>query len=145
MGQAQIVNTLGAPFVLEGLFGEVNAEAMDTEPNSELAGDAMGMYVEDDVEGAAVTADGGMIVDNDGAAANNIGTLCVFQPTEPRLETVKNVYCTVGPRPRHNNRLQTQTQMHSLTRHCWDFRTCGRCCTGPLEELEGCRSTVDAR
>ena len=75
------MNTLGAPFVLEGLFGEVDAEAMDTEPNSELAGDAMGMYVEDDMEGAAATTDGGMIVDNDGAAANNIDALYVFQPT----------------------------------------------------------------
>jgi hypothetical protein len=28
----------------------------------------MGMDVEDDVEGAAATADGGMIVDDDGAA-----------------------------------------------------------------------------
>jgi len=77
------VNTLGAPFVLEGLFGEVDAEAMDTEPNSELAGDAMGMYVEDDVEGAAVTADGGMIVDDDGTAAQKSSTLCVFHPTNP--------------------------------------------------------------
>jgi len=41
MGLAQIVNAVGAPFVLEGLFGEV--EAMDTEPNLELAGDAMGV------------------------------------------------------------------------------------------------------
>ena len=80
-GQAQIVKALSTPFVLEGLFGEVDAEVMDTKPNSEVAGDAMGMYVEDDMEGAAATTDGGMIVDNDGAAANNIDALYVFQPT----------------------------------------------------------------
>jgi len=80
-GQSQIVNALGAPFVLEGLFGEVDAEAMDIEPNSELAGDAMGMDVEDDMEGAAATADGRMIVDDDGTAAQNSSTLCVFHPT----------------------------------------------------------------
>jgi hypothetical protein len=66
------VNALSAPFVLEGLFGEADAEAMDAEPDSELAADAMGMDVEDDAEG-------GMIVDDDGAA-NNIGTVCVFHP-----------------------------------------------------------------
>jgi hypothetical protein len=48
----------------------------------------MGRDVEDDAEGPAATADGRMIVDDDGAA-DNIGTLCVFQPTYPRLETVK--------------------------------------------------------
>jgi hypothetical protein len=74
------VNALGAPFVLEGLFGEADAEAIDAEPDSGLAADAMGMDVEDDAEGAAGTADGGMIVDDDGAA-NNIGTLCVSHPT----------------------------------------------------------------
>jgi hypothetical protein len=62
----------------------------------------MGMDVEDDAEGAAATADGGTIVEDDGAAVNNIGTLCVFHPTYPRLETVKNDHRTVGPRPRHN-------------------------------------------
>ena len=51
---------------------------MDAEPNSELAAGGTGMDVEDDA------ADGGMIVDDDGAA-NNIGTLCVFLPN-PRLE-----------------------------------------------------------
>jgi hypothetical protein len=62
----------------------------------------MGMDVEDDAEGTAATVDGGMIVDAD-SAANNIGTLCVFQPTYPRLETVKKVYRTiVGSRPLHN-------------------------------------------
>ena len=47
---------------------------MDAEPDLGLAAGAMGMDVEDD------TADGGMIVDDDGAA-NIIGTLCVFHPT----------------------------------------------------------------
>ena len=98
-GQAQIVNALGASFVLEGPFGDADADAIDAEPSSELAGDAMGMDVEDEVEGVAATADGGMIVDDDGSA-NNI--VCVFQPTYPHLETVKKVYRTVGPRPRHN-------------------------------------------
>jgi hypothetical protein len=55
-GRAQIVNALGMPFVLEGLF--VEAEAIDAEPDSELAADAMGVDVEDDAEGAAATADG---------------------------------------------------------------------------------------
>jgi hypothetical protein len=101
-GQAQIVNALSAPFVLEGLFGEADAEAMDAEPDSEPAADTIGMDVENDAEGAAATADGGMIVDDDGAATNGIGILCVFQSTYPRLETVKKVYRTVGPRPQHN-------------------------------------------
>jgi len=87
--QAHIVNALGTPFVLEGLFGEADAEAIDAEPDSELAADAMGMDVENGAEGVAATADGGMIVDDDGAARNHIGTLCVFHPTYPRLETVK--------------------------------------------------------
>jgi hypothetical protein len=52
------VNALCAPFVLEGLFGEADAEAIDAEPDSELAADAMGMDVEDEAEGAAATADG---------------------------------------------------------------------------------------
>ena len=30
-------------------------------------------------------------VDDDSAAANNVGTLCVFQPTYPCLETVKKI------------------------------------------------------
>jgi nuclear GTP-binding protein len=81
-GQAQIVNALGVPFVLEGLFGEADAEAIDAEHDSELAADAMGMDVEDDAEGATATGDGGMLVDDD-STANNIGTLCVFQPTYP--------------------------------------------------------------
>ena len=68
------MNSLGTPFVLEGLLGEADAEAMDVEPDSELAAGAMGIDVEDDA------ADGGMIVEDDGAA-NSIGTLCVFHPT----------------------------------------------------------------
>jgi hypothetical protein len=84
------VNALGTPFVLEGLFGEADAEAIDAEPDSEPAAGAMGMVVEDDAEGPAATADGGMIIDDD-RAANNIGSLCVFQPTYPRLETVKGL------------------------------------------------------
>ncbi len=95
------MNALGAPFVLDGLFGEADAEAMDAEPDSELAADTMGMDVEGDTAGAAATADGGMIVDDDGAS-NNIGTMCVFHSNLPRLETVKKVYRTAGPRPRHN-------------------------------------------
>lgn len=98
-GQAQIVNALGAPFVLEGLFGEADAEAMDAEPDSEITADAMGMDVEDNREGMAAIPDSGMIVD-DGGAANKIGTLCVFPPT--RLETVKDIYRAVVPRPHHN-------------------------------------------
>jgi len=35
----------------------------------------------DDVEGAVVTADGGIIVNDDSSATKNIGTLCMFQPT----------------------------------------------------------------
>jgi len=57
-GQEQTVNTLGASFVLKGLLGEADAEAIDAEPDSELAADVMGMDVEDDAEGEAVTADG---------------------------------------------------------------------------------------
>jgi hypothetical protein len=70
------VNALGAPYVLEGLFGEADAES-DSEP----AADAMGIDLEDDAEGAAATVeqDGGMIVD-DGGAANNTDTLCVNLP-----------------------------------------------------------------
>jgi hypothetical protein len=34
------------PFILEGLFDEADAEAMDAEPDLELAADAMGMDVE---------------------------------------------------------------------------------------------------
>ena len=68
------MNALGELFVLGGLFGEADAEAMDAEPDSELAAGSMGMDVEDDA------ADGGMVVDDD-SAANNISPLCVFHPT----------------------------------------------------------------
>ena len=44
-------------------------KAIDAEPGSGLAAGVMGMDVEDDA------ADGGMIVDDDGASNNNIGTL----------------------------------------------------------------------
>ena len=72
----------------KGLFGEADAEMIDAKPHSELAADAMDTDVEDDAEGAAATADGGMIVDDDDAI-NNFGTLCVFNPTYSRLETNK--------------------------------------------------------
>ena len=72
-GQTQCVNILGTPFALEGLFGEADAEAMDAEPDSELATGAIGMDVEDDA------ADRGMIVDDDGAA-NNTHYACSIQP-----------------------------------------------------------------
>jgi nuclear GTP-binding protein len=32
-GQVQIVNAFGAPFMLEGLFSEADAEAMDADPD----------------------------------------------------------------------------------------------------------------
>ncbi|KAF8465798.1 P-loop containing nucleoside triphosphate hydrolase protein [Russula ochroleuca] len=84
-GQAQIVSALGTPFVLEGLFGEADAEAMDAEPDLEPATDVMSMDVEGDAEGAAATAEGGMIIDDDSGAKNNtsIGTSCVFHPYPP--------------------------------------------------------------
>jgi hypothetical protein len=72
-GHAQIVSAFGAPFMLEGLFGEVDAEAMDADPDSNPATDNAGMEVEDE---AAVTADRGMIVDDDYSA----GSPCVLQP-----------------------------------------------------------------
>jgi nuclear GTP-binding protein len=80
-GHAQIVNAFGAPFVLEGLFGEADAEAMDAEPGLEPAADNLGMDVEDDA--APVVTDGGMIVDDD----NNHGVdpLCVLQTPFPDL------------------------------------------------------------
>jgi len=49
------VTALGTPFVLEGLFGEADAGAMDAEPDSELAADAMGMKGS---ERTTATADG---------------------------------------------------------------------------------------
>ena len=61
-GTAQIVSALSAPFVLEGLFGEADAEAMDAEP--ELEGSSAAAGVGMDVEDGAA-ADGGMVVDDD--------------------------------------------------------------------------------
>jgi hypothetical protein len=53
------VNALDMPFVLYWkACSFVEAEAIDTGPDSELAADAMGVDVEDDAEGAAATADG---------------------------------------------------------------------------------------
>ncbi|KAH8995964.1 P-loop containing nucleoside triphosphate hydrolase protein [Lactarius akahatsu] len=60
-GSAQIVGALGAPFVLEGLFGEADAEAMmDAEPAADDAAYS-GMDVEDE-------ARGGMQIDDDDSA-----------------------------------------------------------------------------
>ncbi len=57
------MNAFGTPFTLEGLFGEADAEAMDTDPDSEPGAHNIGMDVEDDAgSGLAVR---GMIVDND--------------------------------------------------------------------------------
>jgi hypothetical protein len=33
-GHAQIMNAFGAPFMVEGLFGAADAEAMDADPDS---------------------------------------------------------------------------------------------------------------
>jgi nuclear GTP-binding protein len=69
-GHAQIVNAFGAPFMLEGLFGEADAEAMDADPDSEPAEDNIGMDVEDDAgSGPAL---GWMTVDEN--------TPCVHHP-----------------------------------------------------------------
>jgi nuclear GTP-binding protein len=59
-GNAQIVNALGAPFVLEGLFGEADAAAMDAEPEPEGSFTSVGMDVEDEI-----AADGSMVIDED--------------------------------------------------------------------------------
>ena len=47
MGQTQILKALGTPFVLERLFGNADAEAMEAKSDSEQAAGAMGMDVED--------------------------------------------------------------------------------------------------
>jgi len=65
-GHAQIVNTFSVPFVLDGLFGEANAEAMDAELDSEPTADSV----------AAVVADGGVIVNDDNS--HGVGPLCVL-------------------------------------------------------------------
>jgi hypothetical protein len=41
------VNAFGAPFMLEGLFSEADAEAMNADADSEPAADNIGMDVED--------------------------------------------------------------------------------------------------
>jgi hypothetical protein len=56
------VNAFGAPFMLEGLFGEADAEATDADADSKLAADNIGMDVEDDARTGP--AGGGMIVDD---------------------------------------------------------------------------------
>jgi hypothetical protein len=61
------VNALGAPFLLEGLFGEAGAKAIDASPDSELAADVMGMDVEDGAERRRPRT-GGVIADDDAAA-----------------------------------------------------------------------------
>jgi len=78
-GQVQLVNAFGAPFMLEGLFGEADAEAMDADTDSEPAADNIGMDIEDDTgSGLAVR---GMIVDDDIA--------CVLHPTLTLFPAVK--------------------------------------------------------
>jgi hypothetical protein len=56
--------------MLEGLFGEADAEAMDADPDSEPAANNIGMDVEDDA--GPRPAPRGMIVDED--------TPCVLHP-----------------------------------------------------------------
>ena len=78
-GHAQIANVFGTPFMLEGLFGEADAEAMDADPDLEPSAHNIGMDVEDDAEsGPAV---GGTIVDDDIA--------CVPHPTPTLFPAVK--------------------------------------------------------
>jgi nuclear GTP-binding protein len=62
-GHAQIVNAFGAPFMLEGLSGEADAEAMDADPDSEPAADNIGMDIEDDA--GPGPAPRGMVDDED--------------------------------------------------------------------------------
>ena len=66
-GNAQFVSALGAPFVLEGLFGEADAEAMmDADADVDADADA-GMDVEDDDDEARGLGGGGsMQIDHDG-------------------------------------------------------------------------------
>lgn len=87
------MSELGTPFVLEGLFGEADAEAMDAEPDLDPAADFVSMDVEDDT---AATADGGMIVDDDDDAKNkvSVGSLYVFRTFSLVCEAVKKVYRT---------------------------------------------------
>ena len=77
--------------VLEGLFGDVGADAIDAEPNLELAADTMGVDIDNDAKGAAATADGGMMANNDGPAANNVSTLCATYPCLEAVNKIKDV------------------------------------------------------
>ena len=65
--------------MLEGLFGEADAEAMDADPDMEPAVYNIGVDVEDDAgSGPAL---GGMIIDED--------TQCVLHPnSQPSFPTV---------------------------------------------------------
>jgi hypothetical protein len=42
-GHTQIVNVFGTPFMLESLFGEADAEAMDADPDLERGAHNIGM------------------------------------------------------------------------------------------------------
>jgi nuclear GTP-binding protein len=78
-GHAQIVNAFGAPFMLVGLFGEADVEAMDADTDSEPAAENIGMDIEDDARsGPAVRW---MIVDDD--------SRCVLLPTLTLFPSVK--------------------------------------------------------
>ena len=65
------MNAFGTPFMLKGMFGEADAEAMDADPDSELGAHNIGMEVE--VDAGSGLAVGGMIVDDD--------IPCVLHPT----------------------------------------------------------------
>lgn len=103
------MSELGTPFVLEGLFGDADAEAMDAEPDLDPDADSVSMDVEDDA--AEATADGGMIVDGEGDSS--IGTLCVFHQFFPRLRSSKKVYQTVDV----PDMTDTDANANALTRH----------------------------
>jgi len=108
-----------------------------TEPNSKLVGDAMGMDVEDDADGAA---DSGMMVAMT-APRITVATLCVFRPTYSCLDTVQNSFRTVRPCPRHYK--VTDANANTLTHQT--LPGLGPQASGPvnLEETEfgrGCRN-----
>ncbi len=65
--------------ILDGLFGEADAEAMDADPDSEPGTDNIGMDVEGDVGSGSVV--GGMTVDNE--------IPCVHHPTPTLVPSVK--------------------------------------------------------
>jgi len=52
------VNAFGTPFMLEGLFDEADAEAMDADPDSEPSAHNIGMDAEDDA-GSGLAVGGG--------------------------------------------------------------------------------------